>query len=92
MEDIIQKLHIKYNLPIGAIRAIVDSVFRCTAEEIRTNKQKSFGYMNLGKLVFNQKYWDKVQSIKRKKEQDLKELNEQDPGNFKWLGESDNQR
>lgn len=56
MEDLIEYLANKYGMSKVAIRAIVESPFRFTAEQMRTAEMKNFNMIGLGKFVLKNKY------------------------------------
>lgn len=72
MEKIIQELSEKYNLPKGAIRAIIESPFRCMTDSMRKKEYKNFFFMYIGKFIVSRRRLQRaIEGAERKR------LNEQ---------------
>ena len=53
MEEIIEILAKKYNMPKGQIRAICESPFRFVVENMRQRSLKTINFLNFGKFAIH---------------------------------------
>lgn len=91
IEDVIHQLHLKYNLPKGAIRAIVDSPFRCLTDSLRAKEFKNFLFVNFGKFCVSKIKHKKLEGARLKREREQKENEQkQDPPNFRGVDQQSN--
>ena len=88
IEDIIEKLHVKYQVPKMAIRAIVDSPFRCMTDSWREKEMKNFLFINFGRFCVSKLKHKKLLNAKLKREREQNEQDSRDPG---WVEEQPNQ-
>ena len=85
MDDILKKLSEKHDIPVYALKVIIESPFRLISDEMENTTLKNFSLPYLGKLVITpgKKNWVQ-ENILNKDEQDtgdisgLEELNIQE--------------
>ncbi len=72
MEEIIQILSKKHNLPKAAIRAIIETPFKCMSSSMRKREFKNFIFLYIGKFVVLEKrlHYAKLAIKKKQDEQD----------------------
>ncbi len=91
MEEIIEILSIKYNLPKAAIRAVCESPFRFLAENMRERKMDIICFMGLGKFVVHpkKKKWIQENLLEKaiENERRRKELRTISKADYKRMGQ-----